>query len=154
MTSFINNSLAGSEAFQRYITPGRDGTKPKKPGGLDTYIQKVASISHQTERKQYDTTIRHTPDHPDLPKNTTVKGDGKIVNVNRRRAALKGKPVIKGLDLDAIIKKNNLNCSKRTLRRTLRERVIRDPTAKDRIEALWSKDQGAALQALGLLPSK
>ncbi|KAK6365723.1 hypothetical protein LTS17_011110 [Exophiala oligosperma] len=108
----------------------------------------------QTKETRQGPTRTNATDHPDLPKNTTVKGDGKIVNVNRRRAALKGKPVIKGLDLDAIIKKNNLNCSKRTLRRTLRERVIRDPTAKDRIEALWSKDQGAALQALGLLPSK
>ncbi len=46
---------------------------------------------------------------------TTVKGDGKVVNLNRRRAALKGNPLLKGLDLDAMIREENLNCSKRTL---------------------------------------
>lgn len=81
-----------------------------------------------------------------------MKADGKVVNLNRRRAGLKGKPILKGLDLDAMIREHNLNCSKRTLQHALRERIAQNPTAKDRLQFLWSKDKSAALQALGLLP--
>ncbi|KAL6250691.1 hypothetical protein RBB50_002994 [Rhinocladiella similis] len=119
---------------------GKDSTPRYHPKNLAT-IERNKTMTRQyathpakhtrsqTKETRQGPTRTNASDHPDLPKNTTVRGDGKIVNVNRRRAALKGKPIL----LDAIIKDNNLDCSKRTLQRTLRERIIQNPTAKDRL---------------------
>ncbi|KAK5461057.1 hypothetical protein LTS15_003120 [Exophiala xenobiotica] len=128
---------------RKYITrpAGKAQSQSNKPSRAPAPARRNASSSQSTGPRHE----KHA---------TTVKGDGKVVNINRRRAALKGKPILKGLDLDAIIRENGLNCSKRTLQRALRERVIQDPTAKDRLQFLWSRDKTVALQALGLLPTE